>query len=102
MDEVSIGRGGASAAAFLDVQRVAVLRGQQGTPYGRNASAGVIAFYANRPRERFEGSLVASYGNFGTYVAKAVVTASLTADVALRVAGPYSHKIGSTQVRNQG
>src|SRR3546814_7548422 len=51
MDEVSIARGGASAAAFLDVQRVEVLRGPQGTLYGRNASAGVIAFYANRPRD---------------------------------------------------
>src|SRR3546814_9646162 len=94
MDEVSIGRGGASAAAFLDVQRVEVLRGPQGTLYGRNASAGVIAFYANRPRDRFEGSLEASYGSFGTYGAKAVVNAPLTADVALRVAGQYSHSDG--------
>src|SRR3546814_13573720 len=61
---------------------------------GSNASAGVIAFYANRRRYRLEGSLEASYGSFGTYGAKAVVNAPLTADVALRVAGQYSHSDG--------
>src|SRR3546814_19039247 len=78
MDEVSIGRGGASAAAFLDVQRVEVLRGPPGTLYGRNASAGVIAFCANRPRARFKGSAEASSGNFGTYAAKAAAHAPPT------------------------
>src|SRR3546814_19483599 len=61
---------------------------------GSNASAGVIAFYANRRRYRLEGSLESSYGSFGTYGAKAVVNAPLTADVALRVAGQYSHSDG--------
>src|SRR3546814_457025 len=42
----------------------------------------------------FEGSLAASYGSFGTYGAKAVVNAPLTADVALRIAGQYSHSDG--------
>src|SRR3546814_16164274 len=65
MDEVSIGRGGASAAAFLDVQRVEVLRGPQGPLYARNASAGVIPLHAHRPRARFQGPPQASSAHFG-------------------------------------
>src|SRR3546814_18972037 len=78
MDEVSIGRGGASEAAFLAGQRVEVLRGPPGTHYGRNASAGGIAFHANRPLHRLRGRLTASYRSLGTSGASAVVNARAT------------------------
>ena len=94
MDEVSIGRGGASPIAILDAQRVEVLRGPQGTLYGRNASAGVIAFYSNRPRDRFEASLEASYGSFDTYGAKGVINAPVADGIAVRAAGQYSNSDG--------
>jgi len=94
MDEVSIGRGGASPAALLDTQRVEVLRGPQGTLYGRNASAGVIAFYANQPTDEFEGSAEASYGSFNTSKLKAVLNTPLSSGIAARFAAQYSDSDG--------
>lgn len=94
VDDVAIGRGGAPAIAFLDVGRVEVLRGPQGTLYGRNASAGTISFYANRPTDGFSGFVEGSYGSFNTYGVKAIVNAPLTDDVAIRAAGQYSDSDG--------
>ena len=94
VDEVPISRGGATGAAFLDTQRVEVLRGPQGTLYGRNASAGAINIYTNRPTFDFGGRVEASAGRFGTYGAKGVVNAPLSDAVALRVAAQYSDSDG--------
>ena len=65
IDEVSIGRAGASALAFLDIQRVEVLRGPQGTLYGRNASGGALNIYTNRPVLEDTTDLTARAGSFG-------------------------------------
>ncbi|MDB5576614.1 MAG: TonB-dependent receptor [Bradyrhizobium sp.] len=93
-DEVPIGRGGASPVAFLDVERIEVLRGPQGTLYGRNASAGAISFYARRPEDRLGGSIEGSYGSFDSWGAKGVLNVPLTDGVAARAALQYSSSDG--------
>ena len=93
-DEVPIGRGGASPAAFLDVDRVEVLRGPQGTLFGRNASAGALGFYAHRPEQTFGGTVDASYGSFNTYGGRAVINAPLNSAIALRAAMQWSSSDG--------
>ncbi len=50
--------------AQADLARVEVLRGPQGTLYGRNANGGVINFISRRPTDRFEGEVTASYREF--------------------------------------
>ncbi|AEG48034.1 TonB-dependent receptor [Sphingobium chlorophenolicum L-1] len=94
MDEVAIGRGGATSIAFLDANRVEVLRGPQGTLYGRNASAGTISFYSNRPTDRFEGSVEASAGSFRTFGGKGIVNLPVGDGMAFRAAGQYSDSRG--------
>ncbi|MBB4640188.1 TonB-dependent receptor [Rhizorhapis suberifaciens] len=94
VDDVPIGRGGAPSVAFLDVSRIEVLRGPQGTLYGRNASAGTISFYANRPEDSFSGYVEGSYGSFDTYGAKAIINTPVAEGFALRAAGQYSHSDG--------
>lgn len=51
-------------ADFLDVERVEVLRGPQGTIAGRNATGGTINIYSKRPTEEFEGQIRAEIGNY--------------------------------------
>lgn len=56
----------ATAATFWDVRRIEVLRGPQGTLYGRNAVGGAINILYNEPAPEFDYSVKAIAGNFGT------------------------------------
>ncbi len=50
--------------AFMDLQNVQVLKGPQGTLFGRNTTGGAILLVPNRPTDRLEGSLEGTYGNY--------------------------------------
>ncbi len=52
---------------MADLARVEVLRGPQGTLYGRNATGGAINFVLNRPTDELEGKIVAGMGNFAAH-----------------------------------
>ena len=76
---------------FLDVERIEVLRGPQGTLYGRNSVGGTINVISRKPTEEFTGEVQAQYGTYDTYGLKAWVSgplgqsgirASLAADIS--------------------
>lgn len=94
IDEVSIGRAGASALAFLDIERVEVLRGPQGTLYGRNASGGALNIYTRRPVFEDSGSVTARIGSFDEYGLEGVLNRQLADDAALRLAVRYTTNDG--------
>ncbi|MFN3557725.1 MAG: TonB-dependent receptor [Brevundimonas sp.] len=94
IDEVSIGRAGASALAFLDIQRVEVLRGPQGTLYGRNASGGALNIYTRRPVFEDSGSITARIGSFNEYGLEGIVNRQLGDAAALRFAARYTTNDG--------
>ena len=94
IDEVSIGRSGASALAFLDIERVEVLRGPQGTLYGRNASGGALNIYTRKPVFQNTGSLTARIGSFDEYGLEGVVNRQLDDETAIRFAARYNTNDG--------
>ena len=60
-----------------DIERVEVLRGPQGTLYGRNATAGAINIITRVPDDTFQGGVNLSYGNYNSYVARGSVSGPL-------------------------
>jgi iron complex outermembrane receptor protein len=77
----------------FDVRQVEVLRGPQGTLFGRNTTAGIIKFDTNRPTNDFEGRASASYGSYNTVTADAGVGGPIVKDVlSFRVSGLYQRR----------
>ena len=71
----------ATAATFWDVERVEILRGPQGTLYGRNAVGGAINILYKEPSDEFDYSLKSIVGNFGTAEYYGMVNGALIEDI---------------------
>lgn len=87
VDGVYVPRPGSIIGNFLDIEGVEVLRGPQGTLFGRNASVGAISFRSATPKDEFSGQVSAEAGNGGRYKLSGHVNLPLSENVALRVAG---------------
>ncbi len=86
--------GRALATALFDLERVEVLRGPQGTLYGRNSTAGAVNYIARKPGSEIGGNGSISYGNYNSVRADGGVDLPLTDSVAARVAGFYEDRDG--------
>ena len=82
---------------FFDLERVEVLRGPQGTLFGRNATSGVVNFIPVRPDlTGFKASGEVDYGNYNQIKAKGMINVPLGSTLAARVAGFYMKRDGYT------
>jgi iron complex outermembrane receptor protein len=86
IDGVNIARPQSAGLAFYDLERVEVLRGPQGTLYGRNATAGAINLITNKPADRFEASAAVEVGNYNTRKVDAMLNIKVNDALALRAA----------------
>jgi len=78
-----------------DIERVEVLKGPQGTLFGRNATGGAIQVFTREPGNDLAGSVTASYGRFDDLLLKGFVSVPLVKDkAALSVAGLYEESDG--------
>lgn len=75
----------------LDVKQIEVLKGPQGTLFGRSSSAGAVNVVTNKPTETFEGHVAAEYGQDNQHLEEAVLSGPLSDTLSARFA-----------VRNQG
>lgn len=83
---------------YFDLERVEVLRGPQGTLFGRNATSGVVNFVTGKPDARaFKASGEALYGNFNEIRLQGMVNVPLGENFAARVAGFYLKRDGYTE-----
>ncbi|WP_370307425.1 TonB-dependent receptor [Sphingobium abikonense] len=80
-------------AAIFDIDRVEVLRGPQGTLYGRNSTGGAVNFIARKPGDELAVNASATYGNYNQVILDGGVTVPLGDVGGIRVAGIFSdHK----------
>ncbi|WP_246844894.1 TonB-dependent receptor [Altererythrobacter sp. TH136] len=86
IDDVYNSRVASATFDFLDVAQIEVLRGPQGTLYGKNTTAGAINITTRQPTFEFEGRAEVSIGNRGFRQAKAAVSGPLSDTVAARLA----------------
>jgi len=95
VDDVYNSRVAAATFDFLDVNQVEVLRGPQGTLYGKNTTAGAINITTNQPTFDFEGRAELTVGNLNYKQAKAAVSGPLSETVAARIAVAATSRRGT-------
>lgn len=92
-DGVYLGRPTSSHGLFYDLERIEVLKGPQGTLYGRNATGGALNVIPAQPKLGVTSmDMTASGGNYGSFNMQAAANIPVSDTVALRVAGVgYTH-----------
>lgn len=85
VDGVYAARSGGALLAFNDVKRIEVLKGPQGTLFGRNAAGGAISIITNEPSDQFEGRARVRFGDYGRRYADALLNIPVGKDMAFRL-----------------
>lgn len=86
VDEVAYPVPAMTQGLLFDVQRAEVLRGPQGTLYGRNTTGGAVNFVTNKPTDELSAGLRTEFGNFERWQAEAFISGPLHENVSARLA----------------
>jgi len=86
VDEVAYAYPVMNTGPLMDLERVEVLKGPQGTLYGRNTTAGLINFITAKPTDDFQAGATAEVGNYETYNINGFISGPLTETISARLA----------------
>ncbi|MBW8755147.1 MAG: TonB-dependent receptor [Sphingomonadales bacterium] len=92
IDGVYLGRSQGLNAALFDVQRVEVLKGPQGTLFGRNTEGGALSIVTKGPTGEFDGRVSGGVGNYGQYDGEAHIDFPEIANISFKVDGVIQHQ----------
>lgn len=92
VDGIYLGRQQGLNAALLDIDRIEVLRGPQGTLFGRNAEGGAVSIISKAPSGLFNLRATGGVGNYGSYNAMAHLDLPAFANIALKFDGLIQHQ----------
>ena len=81
----------ATKGLAFDITRVEVLKGPQGTLYGRNTTGGLVNYISNQPGDKFEAELTVGVGEFETVTAEGFVSGPVSDNFGLRAAFSYEN-----------
>jgi iron complex outermembrane receptor protein len=87
VDGIYISQSNNIAGTFFDVDRVEVVRGPQGTLFGRNAIAGAVSVITRDPTDTMEGYVQTSFGNYDSVIVQGAVGGPISDRVSFRIAG---------------
>ncbi len=94
VDGVVFGRTSMIKGAFMDVERIEVLRGPQPVFFGQNATSGAFSLITRKPTPDWEGNAALELGNFGRRTIEGGVGGPLSDTLGIRVAGQYDYLAG--------
>ena len=97
LDGIYMPRTSGSVLRVLDIDRVEVLRGPQGTLFGRNSTGGAIRIFSKQPSDDFEGYVRGTYGNMGRTDLVGTVNVPLADGVSVRAQGAFLDQDGFVQ-----
>ena len=102
LDGVVYSRAGEAFGDLVDIERLEVLRGPQGTLFGKNASAGVVNIVSKRPTNDFEGTLEASFFTKSEYRGRGIINIPISDKARSRFTGFYGEYDGNIRNINAG
>ncbi len=92
IDGIALGKTQGLNAALFDIERIEVLKGPQGTLFGRNTEGGALSLVTKAPTGEFDGRVVGGVGNFGSRNAEVHLDLPSFYNVALKFDGVYQHQ----------
>lgn len=102
VDGVYVPRFSSLTQNLIDLERVEVLRGPQGTLYGRNTIGGSISLYSKEPQQAFQGKITVGSGNKDSHHMAATVSGGITDAIVLYGGLTYREKGGFRKELNTG
>jgi len=102
VDEVVLENPVIKGMPLFDLERTEVLRGPQGTLFGRNTPAGIVKFDTKKPTQEFDATVRASYGTYDTVNVQAAVGGGLTPTLSARASVLYQHQSDWVDNRHTG
>jgi iron complex outermembrane recepter protein len=94
VDGAYVARAEAQLTSLFDLERLEVLRGPQGSLYGRNAVGGSINLITAKPTSDLSGYARATYGNYSQLVTEAAINVPLSDSIRIRIAGKTEDRGG--------
>ncbi len=94
VDGAYVARAEAQLTSLFDLERVEVLRGPQGTLYGRNAVGGSINLITAKPTRDFSGYARLTYGNYNQIISEAAISGPITDAIRFRLAAKTENRDG--------
>jgi iron complex outermembrane recepter protein len=93
-DDVVVASTGSQIFSLFDLERIEVVRGPQGTLFGKNTTGGAVQFFSKLPGDVFEGNARVGYGRFNLFEGEVAASLPITDNFSVRVAGMVRRRDG--------